>query len=105
MNPYPQPFDVVRGRDVNYVSFGYVGIDDRYHQVTHYWGEADTTPSWLVRKVRGPRTGWGDYFVRYTIFLSRDLKPRPAITDAATGVVQRWEPPPTTPDVDRIDWS
>jgi hypothetical protein len=31
VNPYPQPLDVVYGRDVNYVSYGYVGADERYH--------------------------------------------------------------------------
>ena len=88
-NPYPQPLDVVRGFDISYVSFGYVGVDERYHQVTYYWGESDSTPSFLVRKVRGHETGWGDYFVRYTVFLSMDLKPHPS----------RW------PDIDRVDWS
>jgi hypothetical protein len=58
-NPNPQPLDVIRKQDVNYFSYGYLGIDDRYHQVTYYWGESDSTPSILVRKTRGDETGWG----------------------------------------------
>jgi hypothetical protein len=104
-NPYPQPFAVVNGRDVDYVSYGYVGADGRYHQVTHYWGESDATPSILVKKVRGPQTGWGDYFVRYTVYLSRDLKSKPRTVSAEAGEVTSWEPPPTSVDVDRVDWS
>ena len=104
VNPNPQPLAVLSGGPVSYLSYGYVGTDDRYHQVTHYWGESDGTPSVLVRSVRGGQTGWGDYFVRYTVHLSRDLKARPGVIDA-TGIVVRWEPPAPYPDIDRIDWS
>src|SRR5215831_14653343 len=102
-NPYPQPFDVLEGRDVSYQSFGYIGTDERYHQVTYYWGESDTTPSFLVRKVRGRETGWGDYFVRYVVYLSLDLRPHPVLIDIRTNKVLRWEGPSKSPDVDRID--
>lgn len=103
-NPNPQPLDSVSGRSVNHLSYGYVGKDERYHQVTYYWGESDSTPSFLVRKVRGRTTGWGDYFVQYTVYISRDLKNRPGMIDS-NGTVVRWEPPPAYPDIDRIDWS
>src|SRR4029079_10954794 len=71
-NPYPQPLAVMDGGTVNYQTFGYIGTDERYHQVTYYWGESDSTPSFLVAKSRGAETGWGDYFVRYVVYLSID---------------------------------
>ena len=89
VNPNPQPWDVLLARGVNYLSYGYVGTDNRYHQVTYYWGESDSTPSPLVRKVRGSETGHGDYLVRYTVYLSRDLGAHRA----------------PFPNIDRIDWS
>lgn len=105
VNPYPQPLNVVYGSTPSYLSFGYIGTDEQYHQVTHYWGESDTTPSILTRKVRGDATRYGDHFVRYTVFLSRRLKPVPSTYSIRTGEITGWSQPPTYPDVDRIDWS
>ena|SRR5437899_913435 len=102
-NPNPQPWDVLLGRDVNYLSYGYAGTDDRYHQITYYWGESDSTPSPLVRKVRSNQTGAGKYFVRYVVYLSKDLKDRPASIEAGGRVLQ-WQAP-RYPNIDRIDWS
>lgn len=56
-------------------------------------------------KGRGPGTGWGDYYVRYTLFLSKSLKPRPLTIDIKTNEVTSWEPPSQWPDLDRLDWS
>lgn len=103
-NPYPQPLSVVYGTEPSYMSFGYIGTDGQYHQVTYYWGEADTTPSVLTPKVPGG-FGEGDYFVRYTVYLSQRLQPRPSTVENATGQIMGWEQPPKYPDIDRIDWS
>lgn len=105
VNPYPQPLAVTRGETVDYLSFGYLGVDQGYHQVTYYWGESDSTPSLLVRKVRGSQTGEGDYFVRYTVFLSNDLQAQPLTIESRTGAALSWQAPPRWPRVDDIEWS
>ncbi|MCP4548093.1 MAG: hypothetical protein GY835_16640 [bacterium] len=74
LNPYPPLlFEVSEGYayDRKFISFAYRGEDDRFHQLTQYSGEADTTPSIFVPKVRGDYTYEGDYFVCYSILLSR----------------------------------
>ena len=68
LNPHPQPL-----RTENYpywLSVGYRSWDDRYHQITWYGGEADTTPSLLWLRP-------GDYFVRYTMKVSKRRRSRP----------------------------
>ena len=75
LNPYPQPL-----RTQNYpywLSVGYRSGDNRYHQITWYGGEADTTPSLLVVTARA--TGGGDYFVRYTMKVSKEMTAQPQI--------------------------
>jgi hypothetical protein len=52
-----------------WISLGYRSEDNRYHQITWYGGEADGLPSPLVWK-RSP--GSGDFYVRYTVQLSRE---------------------------------
>jgi hypothetical protein len=75
LNPYPQ---VLRTEFYPYwLSVGYRTSNGQYRQITWYGGEADTTPSLLVRKVTR-RTGWGDYFVRYTLMLSKEPALQPA---------------------------
>jgi hypothetical protein len=67
-NPYPQPLPT---SDYPYwLSLTYRATDTGFHQITWYGGESDSTPSLLVRKVPS-HVGWGDYFVRYTVQLSR----------------------------------
>ena len=74
LNPYPPLlFEVSEGYayDRKFMSLAYRGEDDRIHQLTQrYCGEADTTPSIFVPKVRGAETFYGDYFVCYSILLS-----------------------------------
>jgi hypothetical protein len=43
--------------------------DGRYRQHLVVAGESDTTPSILVPKYRGKKTGWGDYFIRYSFIV------------------------------------
>jgi hypothetical protein len=77
LNPYPQPL-----RTQNYpywLSVGYRTGDNRYHQITWYGGEADTTPSFLVKSVTPRATGGGDYFVRYTMKVSKETTAQPQI--------------------------
>ena len=102
VSPYPQPNSALLDQPVHHLTAGYIGTDNQYHQVTYYWGEADSTPSPLVEKVRGNETGWGDYFVRYSVYLTRSLQPdlqNPPCLDH----------PPNAPNprvrIDRIDWS
>ena len=76
-NPYPPLLaEISEGyrRQLGYCSFGYLGVDDRYHQVTLYVGESDTLPAFLVEKVRGRSTLWGDYFTQYLFYLSRETE-------------------------------
>ncbi|TBN00451.1 hypothetical protein EYD45_14380 [Hyunsoonleella flava] len=42
--------------------------DSVVKQITILSGESDTTPSVLVKKVRGKQTSWGDYFVTYIFY-------------------------------------
>ena len=80
LNPYPQ---VLRTEDDPYwLSVGYRSTDARYHQITWYGGESDTTPSLLVKKVTPRATGWGDYFVRYTVALSKETPAHPGQIEA-----------------------
>lgn len=102
LNPYPPvlkpPF-----YHPSWLSLGYLSDDDRYHQVTWYGGEADTTPSILVPKVPG-RTGQGDYFVRYTVRISREITQQPLLSSNETGEVTRWRGPRPWPDLESITW-
>lgn len=103
-NPYPPvlaEYDPGYSRFWNFISFGYIGLDGRYHQITYYGGEADTTPSFLVQKVRGEETGYGDYFVGYLVTVARELRPTPEIV-GPDGRVESWREPRVT--VERIDW-
>jgi hypothetical protein len=106
-NPYPPLWWDVYGteQDAIYLSFGYMGVDQQYHQITYIQGETDTTPSPFVAKARGRSTHDGDYFVRYTFYFSKRTTPIPLLTDNRTGEVKQWKPPPNYPDIDRIDWS
>jgi hypothetical protein len=94
-NPYPPllaEFSSNYQKQWPFVSFGYLGPDAKYHQITYYGGEADTTPSILVPKVRGPSTEGGDYFVGYLFELSREVGPQPQ-TLTRDGHVTSWRPP------------
>ena len=71
LSPYPPVLRAPFSYSPYWLSLGFYSNDDRYHQVTWYGGEADTTPSLLVPKVPG-RSGRGDYFVRYTVLFSRE---------------------------------
>jgi hypothetical protein len=71
-NPYPPVLwelteNYASGR--NWISFLYLGVDDRLHQLTSYSGEADTTPSIFVAKY--PASYGGDYYVSYWMLVSR----------------------------------
>lgn len=94
-NPYPPLLADVAERELyrsSFFSFGYIGKNGRYCQITFLSGEADTLPSFLVRKVRGEMTQGGDYFLNYAFVLSRE----PSLIDA-NGL-------PTYPQIDAIDW-
>lgn len=100
-NPYPPllaEFNEGYEKQAAYFSFGYLGRDERYHQVTVYSGEADTIPSFLVRKVRGSDTHNGDYFVSYAFLLSRTVKVDP-----------KWKAFPqikwNRPQIDDVRWN
>lgn len=102
LNPYPQTH-----RSEHYpcwLSVGYRSNDKRYHQITWYGGESDTTPSLLVRKVRPYETLWGDYFIRYSVKLSKETTEQPEIYTNKTGEVMRWRPPSPRPRVERLRW-
>lgn len=90
-NPYTPLLAEYTDYSMSAVSLGYLGDDGRYHQVSFYLGEADTTPSWLVTKVRGSETRWGDYFVHYIVLLSSAI-------DGPPGRRQN------SPQLDRVDW-
>jgi hypothetical protein len=95
-NPHPPLLaEVSEGyrRQLGYCSFGYLGVDERYHQVTLYVGESDTLPTFLVEKVRGRSTLWGDYFAQYLFLLSRETE----LTDQ-NGL-------PNQPQIDAIEWA
>jgi hypothetical protein len=79
-----------------WISLAYRSHDDRYHQITWYGGEADGLPSPLVW-MRSP--GWGDFYVRYTVQLSRDT--RAAQTPPAA---QASVPSDTGVRVDALKW-
>jgi len=101
LNPYPQ---VLRTQNYPYwLSLGYRSTDSRYHQVTWYGGESDTTPSLLVKKVTPRATGWGDYFVRYTVILSKETTAQPEGL-SSTGVVTRWRHPSDRPQIETLRW-
>lgn len=75
-NPYPPTLGEYNpGYTFNsgHFSYGYLGVDSRYHQLTYYYGESDTTPSLLVRKAPGDDTNDGDYYVLYIFIFSRDI--------------------------------
>jgi hypothetical protein len=103
LNPYPPVLKPPFSYHPYWISLGYLSDDDRYHQVTWYGGEADTTPSILVRKVPG-RSGWGDYFVRYTVVMSREITRQPLSTSNKTGEVTQWRPPHLSPDLESVAW-
>ncbi|HKH45958.1 MAG TPA: hypothetical protein VKM72_14950 [Thermoanaerobaculia bacterium] len=103
-NPYPPllaEFSSNYTRQWSFVSFGYLGSDAKLHQITYYGGEADTTPSFLVSKVRGPSTEGGDYFVGYLFELSREVGPQPQ-TRTREGRVTSWRPPRVM--LDSVRW-
>ena len=94
-NPYPPllgEYNPNYGRPSTF-SLGYIGREGHYHQVTYYNGEADTTPSFLVRKIRGEQTHNGDYFVSYAVLLSKSGEPDPTVTD-----------PQSPPTLDVVRW-
>ena len=100
LNPYPQ---VLRTDDYPYwLSVGYRSRDARYHQVTWYGGESDTTPSLLVKKVTLFATGWGDYFVRYTVKLSKPSSAAQLTRDA--GKVPEWRSYTGGVQVEMLQW-
>jgi hypothetical protein len=73
INPYPPllgEYNPNYGRP-NSFSFGYIDREGNYHQMTFYSGEADTTPSFLVKKARRGQMHNGDYFTSYAFLLSR----------------------------------
>lgn len=93
-NPHPPILAEISGNyRSSYCSFGYLGTDGRFHQVTLYGGESDTLPSFLVERVRGRSTLWGDYFVQYLFLLSRETK----LTDQ-NGHLNH-------PQIDAIEWA
>lgn len=101
-NPYPPllaEFNPDYGR--SYFSFGYLGIDGRYHQLSTLSGETDTTPSLFIKKVRGAQTNWGDYYVEYVLLITKEVKPVPRVTDKS-GNVSSWEKP--APTIDLATW-
>lgn len=106
-NPYPPLLSEIYNLESQpiYFSFGYIGNDEKYHQITLYKGESDTTPSVLVQKVRGSATGWGDYFIQYKVFLSKVIKETPLIVKKSSGQVMKWTPIPQYPRIDKIEWS
>ncbi len=94
-NPYPPLLaEVSEGyrQQLGYCSFGYLGVDGRYHQITLYVGESDTLPTFLVKKVRGGSTLWGDYFTQYLFLLSRE-----------TELIDK-NGQPNQPEIDAIEW-
>jgi hypothetical protein len=90
-NPHPNLAATNRGEKPEGRSFGYIGTDGRYHQVTVYVGMAPTTPSWLFRdrSIEGGKGTDYDYFLCYTVYLSRDRD------DANPGAIH----------VDQVNWS
>lgn len=93
-NPHPPILAEISGNyRSSYCSFGYLGTDGRFHQVTLYGGESDTLPSFLVEKVRGRSTLWGDYFAQYLFLLSREAE--------FTGQNGR----SNNPQIDAIEWA
>ena len=65
-NPYPPILQVFQSSYVIY------NKDFKLKQITILSGECDATPSILVEKARGDKTGFGDYFVTY-IFYHNDI--------------------------------
>lgn len=93
-NPYPPLLaEISESYQASYCSFGYLGVDRRYHQVTLYQGESDSLPTFLVGKVRGRSTLWGDYFAQYLFHLSRET----ALLDPHGR--------PHYPKIDAIEWA
>lgn len=93
-NPYPPLLaEISESYQSSYFSLGYLGVDQRYHQVTMYVGESDTLPTVLVEKVRGKSTLWGDYFAQYLFLLSREME----LVDQS-GL-------PNHPQIDAIEWA
>lgn len=74
-NPYPPFLSEIKGQLPAHISYGCLGEEGDYYQVTFTGGEADSTPSILTPKMRGSRTGHGDYFVRYIFYLKRKMSP------------------------------
>lgn len=91
-SPYPPTLDEIQGPEPPHLSFGYLGGDGDFHQVTFFGGEADTTPSVLTPKARRDKTGHGDFFVRYAFQLRR---PGSAVELASLSSV----------DIMNVDWS
>lgn len=104
-NPYPPLLVETSGSIRSWMTFGYLGTDGLYHQVTHYYGEADTTPSPFVCKVRGNETHYGDHFVTYTIYGKKDPLGRPYSWDSETGEPRDRDLEARYLLIDRIDWS
>jgi len=104
-NPYPPLLgEYSHYSSPSFLSFGYIDNLGKYRQVTLYGGEADTTPSPFVNKVRGRGTYYGDYFIKYQIFLSKRISPKPLVTDRE-GHVVKWKPLPGRTEIDEIEWS
>jgi hypothetical protein len=103
LNPHPPVLKAPFAYHPYWLSLGYLSDDARYHQITWYGGEADTTPSVLVPKVSG-RSGEGDYFVRYTVVMSREIERQPLILSNQTGEVIRWREPRLWPDLEAVTW-
>jgi len=102
-NPYPPLLgEYTEAYPVpNYISFGYIDLLDNYKQITYYYGEADTTPSIFMNKVRSSSTYWGDYFVKYTFYLSKQMVKKPLMM----GIIIDEKLPPKYPNIDHIEWS
>jgi len=106
-NPYPPLLYgyYSTGYHYGFVSFGYMGVDDDYHQITFYRGEADSTPSLFIPKTRGSQTGWGDYFIEYTVYLTSNSFKNSTRDTLASGKARELSSPLYPPDIDRIDWN
>lgn len=98
-NPHPP---LLREYNNNYAhssgvfSFGYLEQNGNYHQITFYSGEADTTPSFLVKKAGKGQTHNGDYFISYAFLLSRAAK-----NDLVNKDYQATQSPP---ELDIVRW-
>ncbi|HOO56770.1 MAG TPA: hypothetical protein PLN69_08090 [bacterium] len=67
-NPYPPYLGEYNSNyhPPDYSSIVVLGSDNIKYQITIYFNaQTDSTPSITSSKVRGERTNWGDYYVRY----------------------------------------